>query len=359
MNKTLIFLGLLLSGVYANGQKIIELYDEPIETADRKFSVVNVIDARIDTTLVGIISMGFNDTKKEKVVFAHTLSETLRKFIDHNLPRNSGGDSIVMQVQGFAIDRSYTVTHGISGGKRQVAIMKARLAFYLKKGDRYYQLIEKDYSLQEIALFIGKKHTTNLLNLLRQSLADVSNTGLTVYNRPSFSWEELNQPFQHYAIVNARQLVRGIYVNFSEFLDNKPSLENFEIIPNASDSTFRFFAFDKEGKRYEVTALTRIWGFCDGQNAYIKQNAYYFNLMIKPNGVTFVGFDYYILLRQKMIGPVVAGAVLAALSGGLLNRSSVMNATLDMGTAKAMKQAQKNIHVFEVNLDNGSFVVKE
>src|SRR5260221_926461 len=354
MNKPLILLGLLLSAIYADGQKIIELSDEPIEIAARKFNVVNVIDARLDTTLVGIISMGFNDTKKEKVIFAHTLSETLRKFIDHNLPRNSGGDSIVMQVQGFTIDRSYTVTHGINGGKRQVAIMKARLAFYSKKGDHYYQLIEKDYSLHEIALFIGKKHTTNLVNLLKQSLADVSSTGLTVDNSPSFSWEELNQPLLHYPIVNAKQLVRGIYVNFSEFLGNKPSLENFEVIPNASDSTFRFFVFDKTGKRQEVTAQTRIWGFCNGQNASINQNANYFNLMIKPNGVTFVGFDYYTLLRQKMIGPVVAGAVLAALMG-----SSVMDASLDMATAKVRKQAQKNIHVFEVNLDNGSFVMKE
>jgi hypothetical protein len=376
--------GLLLSCLLSFGQRIIELKSEPLDLPNRHFTITGVVDSRSDTTLIGIFATGFNDANKEKVQFANPLSVTLMDFLRGSLTKSSSENSVIMQVNKLALNQ-YTayasVGFSTSKVKRQFAVLEANLSFYLKDGNGFYKILEKGYSFEERGISVGGKHSKNIIKLLKESLTDLSRSGMNIKGKEIFAWNEIKKG-SSFPIMGIAQPKKGLYMNFSEFRNNNPSIKNIEIQSNPNDSTFRLFYFNDDGlgsaEKKEITPETKIWGFSDGQNAYIKQKSYYFNLSISNESVTFIGFDYYSLIRRKMIGPMIKSATLLGLTGGLirgkgndllsavvlsdLSRTStavIAKATIDMVAKRTIKEAQENIHVFKINMDNGEFIQKD
>jgi hypothetical protein len=334
------------------------LKNELIDIPGRNFNVVSVIDARADTTIIGIFGPGY----KRKETFNKPLSQAFIDFIKYANPTLPNARAIVLQVNKFAIGRT-----------TQIAFLEAKFTFYLKQDSGFYKLMDKEYYYEQ-PLGIGSKHVKQVVALLKESLFDLSKTDMRVENKSRFDWEDLKIRTT-YPILNAKYLERGLYRNFSEFRENKPSIQNIRIVVNHSDSTFQLFyageSVNPGDAEVRITENDDIYGFCDGQNAYFKQHGYYFDLLITHEGVSFRGFDYGALMMDRtMILPVMGAALLSGVAGGLANRTNAIilsstyrasqhvlpKVSLNVSGNRLNKLAKQNIHEFKVNMDNGTFV---
>ena len=72
-------------------------------------------------------------------------------------------------------------------------------------------------------------------------------------------------------IYNARQLKKGFYKTYEEYISNSPSVtEQFTVVPLAKNNTDTATI----GATYKLADSTKnikhIWGFCDGTDVYVK-----------------------------------------------------------------------------------------
>lgn len=379
--KNLLTLTILLTSSQLFGQKIIELKNKPIELMARNFNIIKVVDSRVDTTIIGIFKTGFNDSEKENVIYNQPLSSTLMGFLNNSLPKINSSNSIILQVNKFAVNQyiAYTkVGFSTSKVKRQFAVLEARLSYFLKSGDEYLKLLERDYSFEEKGISVGNKHSDNVYSLFKESLSDLEKTGFNAQEKEKLSWADIARKKSTFPILTTTQLKKGIYMSFLEFRNNEPSVTNIEVVANPKDSTFQLMFISEAGTKKAITADTKIWGFSDGQNSYFKQKSYYFDLVITDKDVTFTGFDYYSLLRRNIVGPMIKSAVLMGLTGGLLrngvtdlvsalvlsdisraSNSIIAKMTIDNVSKQTLKTADSNIHIFKINMDNGEFIQKD
>lgn len=364
------FIGTILF-LNANSQIILQLEDKPHEVMGRNFNIIDVIDARPDTTFIGIFSTGFSGSRKEKVVLIPSLSQGLKEYIRKSFIMLPTQNSIIIQINQLTLDE-YTTYHN---GKRVHATLKAHLSFFKKDNGDYYKIGETDYAFDKKGLGGKGKHLKNISELIDRVIQDRIDKGLGINEDQRISGEN---PYskQSPVILQADQLKRGVYMTFNDFKRNEPSFEDIEI-KSSPDSTFSLFYSNNDGIRTEVTANTKVWGFCDGKVAYLKQHGYYFDLNIQPDNVSFVGFDYVSLMRKKMVGPTLRFAVISGFTGGLANFAtanvksiailSVIRATndvipkaiFDLERIQAMRTINKDIHVYHVSMDSGEFIQQD
>lgn len=190
----------------------------------------------------------------------------------------------------------------------------------------------------------------NDFSILSQTLDVVVNKSafidtFKIFSRKAYSLSEIilryNQKLDK-PILAAKKLNPGIYKRFEEFVENAPSIKQYDIKTDKKSTNL----YSKEdGSDWQIE--TKAFGFCDGATIWINVDNIYHPLIRYENTFEFLG-DYYNLEYR-------AGA---RYSNVYINNNPVLGAgiTAFYNIANGMSYtAMKGKIVHQLNMETGAF----
>jgi hypothetical protein len=226
------------------------------------FSSVTVIDRRFDTSKLGYGRPNSFDIKviKTKKAFAETISETIAKA---GVKKLSGDTSkkLFIVIKHLWLD-------GQPSNPAYRSTCTASLDVYLKNNEQYSPLFKIDTVLASIKPLL--KTDDDLLSapfqLCFQKFQQI-HLEQTIATRRKLSAEQVSAYYQQqFNSVTAKgdSLVKGVFLTFQDFLQNRPAYKEFTVKNEALTDDLYVIENGKE------TMLSKFWGYCDGKNNYIK-----------------------------------------------------------------------------------------
>lgn len=302
LTQTFLFLFLALQ-FPAQAQKVIELNKSRLDVGKRRFNIVQVVDARYDTTRLGIARLGLGN-RKEPIILSGSLEPVLYQYFTSKIPAESGLPDVLLRVSRLGLWEEINVG-GFEGARVAVDF-----EFFLRKGEQYASLGDRKFRFTEgLGTNVTKYHDDNLRAAL-QSAVD--------YLQDSVDWKKtdalpadmtLEQISQRITprILTEGQLTAGAYKNFTDFRNNNPRLP----IDYEMDGDKRILLIEgKKGKFRKVKPDDRVWGFCDGKDMYINQFGTFYKLEKLPGNLfQFNGVDYDKKLSNMAIGQASFGLI--------------------------------------------------
>ena len=281
IHKIIKFTFLVSTSIVVLGQNMgeIELENEKFEIANRNFYISKVIDEREDKSISWIIQRR-GDNHKLKAQFKDGSEAAIFNFISNSLPKEEGQKEIVVKIIELQISEVFV------WNKIGEATIKMDFYSYNDAG-HFVKVFQTGAVIAERAISVAKLHEA----CIRLSI-------INCMEKFSFStWiENLNSQFSENKKMEVSlpdNLVEGIYKNFEEFLANKPSITSgyyvnyFTRTHKLWNETVSFTLKDSTSKR----KIKKIWGFSDGESAYILHQKEFFKIELVENRYQFVGFD--------------------------------------------------------------------
>lgn len=258
---------------------------------------IEVIDARPDTLGIGFRTRG-SEKKNTLLLFNGGLKTAFQNFIRSTTKLHEGneGYTVHMVVKEFWLkefetdldDKDKVLDNTDYSHVDKETLLRANIDFYLSKNGDYYAAYRFDTSATGF-LNIKEFSSTYLSEIVHSSISRFQSIKPDSYtaNKRKFSRAEL---VKYYAdkwnkpVLKDTQYVRGVYQNFSEFLNNRPSISNFVV--RKSDLADVLYVSEKG---QETTPIRNVWGYCDGKNLFIKSGENYFMLTRVQNSFYFLG----------------------------------------------------------------------
>ncbi len=303
---------------------------------------IEVVDVRSDTTCIGFRNR--NTEKNNQILqFANGLKTEFESFLTRTtkFSQDSNAYSAVIVVRNYWINEfevdenekdKFTDTRSGWYNARKTALRET-FDIYFVKNDEYYVAFRFDTTA---AAFLNIKEfsETYLESTLSNSLLrlQIINPQTHIANKRKFTRQELKE---YYAgrwdkpILKDTAREKGVYKNFTEFLNNKPSVTNFVVKKDKLVDVL----YVPVGK-LDMAPARDVWGYCDGKNIFIKSGENYYLLVKVENGFYFLGSkelmksqdDYY------MYDPYMGTNMRMNSEAYLRNRLFPMKVDMEKGT---------------------------
>ena len=259
---------------------------------------IKVIDVRSDTTCVGFRNR--NSEKNNQILqFSNGLKAEFENFLAKNGEYGKEGSnsfSAVLVVRNYWINEfevdenekdKFTDTRSGRFAEKKTALRET-FDIYFEKDDQYYAAYRFD-TVASAFLNIKEFSETYLENILLNSLVRLQmiNPETHILNKRKFTRQELRE---YYAARWDKPIIRdslpqkGVYKNFNEFLNNKPSITNFLV----KKDKLADILYVPVGKT-EMAPARDVWGYSDGKNIFIKSGENFYVLVKVQNGFYFLG----------------------------------------------------------------------
>lgn len=331
MKKPLCILGLLLglSIVPLAAQKVLELNKSRLDVGKRRFNITQVIDARYDTTRLGVARVGMVN-RKQSIVLSGSLPAAFLQYFEAKLPQQPDLPDVVVRITRFGL------WEDINSGGSEGARVAADYEFYLRQGDGFAFLGDRKFRYTEsLGSDVTRYHDDNLRTAL-QAAVD--------FLQDSVEWKNMGALQANATIADLFQRtipqmlkdsvgMTGAYRNYTDFRNNHPRIQaRIEVEKGASVLLIE----GKKGNYRKVKPDDRIWGFCDGKQLYINQFGTFYPLQKTPdNTFWFHGVDYDKKLTNAGIGAGAFGAI-----GGIIaaNLTKSGNYELDWETGSFLQK---------------------
>lgn len=153
-----------------------------------------------------------------------------------------------------------------------------RIEYYLSyKGD-YYAMYRFDSVITEAMTTseYASKFVALALRLSMRKLPEMDAKINRILNKRKFSRDEINRHNEEdFNIPALQDSVRksGVYLTFEDFKNNNPSQTHFEI--KKDKLTDILYIIQSDGKEW---VARDVWGYCNGENAYVKAGDNFFLL---------------------------------------------------------------------------------
>lgn len=268
-----------------------QVADKPIHP----FGAFTIYDVRFDTTQIGhyvsFTNILYPLIRNYKINFnggaCQSLSQYLNNYFENNF--NNNKNDVVIFLKKLYIIRKDTITTNESLN-RNIGQINIQTEVFLRSGNTYYAAFKIDTSFIESFLTKKKEVAEEMKeNLLMPALKYLQNKINTTdwekvqkkkafdetvvyenYFKNRFNLPILIQPYK-----------RGVYRNFSEFVNNNPSITQFKVIREKSRSVS---LVDQNGNY--ITTL-QIFGFSDGQKCWIQRGNFCYPLIKSGNSFSF------------------------------------------------------------------------
>ncbi|HEY4151356.1 MAG TPA: hypothetical protein VGM41_20600 [Chitinophagaceae bacterium] len=263
------------------------LFPFPAET-------IEVSDIRQDTTKFGYFhSASFGATLKFS--FKKNAAAEITHFLNSAVTHTPApeGQEIVYCLKKLWIVSADTTNRDLPRPfvTRSKLYLKAEL--YMKKDSCYYPLYRFDSVFvydKPITSFSIKWVAESLLKSLNP-LKDLAPE--KVAKRPYTHLSDMNSYYadeKQLPVISTATPQKGVYLNAEQFKNNQPAYTDFEVV--FDDLVDEMKIKDKQGN---TTILTKDWGFCDGNQFFMRMGSNYFRLF--KMGYT---FDLYGTSRLDM-----------------------------------------------------------
>ncbi|MFT3934234.1 MAG: hypothetical protein QM726_11500 [Chitinophagaceae bacterium] len=298
----------------------IQIADAALMLPLKNMQGITVVDARADTAVVGFIqkktidpilgalnNAAVNQTEQKinRTPTFITLNEGLQLEVARYFKRTIGFPhkenlpGILMVIKKLwmsdelNLDGAVTSGNGRFAGPGAIDVwtsgVDVRIEFYLKDQESYYPLYRYD-SVVTKAVTVSEYANEFIelaLWLSIQKLKQMDSKIEAIKGRHKFSWQEIaqhNKDCFNMPALTDTVLRKGVYMTFEEFKNNNPSQTSFEIRKDKLIDVI--YIKQNDGSDY---APREVWGYCDGENAYIKSANNFFVLQRSANAFYIFG----------------------------------------------------------------------
>jgi hypothetical protein len=305
------------------------------------FNTVEIRDVRPDTTSIGFLKPGAFE-KTERINFKNNLASQFHEYITSNYLLKSTDTLIglIILIKNFRVS-SFMNFAGIKDDNSILwnpgIILSAEL--FLNNGKGYHALykvdtiITKDAKTGWIENVISEAFQTILQKAGNKNLTQM-HIGKTEFSDQDI--EDHAEGFYNIPIISDSILNKGVYMNFTEFKINNPSIKSFEIKKGKlSDELY----ISEANQTYP---LQDFWGYCDGKNLFIHSAKNLFQLYKAGNTFNTLAFKS---LKKKTFSVGDAAMIGAA---NLLTKG-----ILEVPLAKNTNVYKAKSSAFQLNIQDG------
>jgi hypothetical protein len=235
---------------------------------------IQIIDWRSDTTSIGFRTNDYFTIPDIRTAFKNQLLS----LIDFNKDSNLKASNVVVCLQKIWITHHLTKVNN----NWQAGIIW-KVDCFKKVGDTFNYLCRLDTTIENTNTRFSPY---DLVPLCLQLSAEKIESALHRRDQ-SDQYADINQFKNHFndiPILQDVQKKKGLYLTYQQFLNNTPSAVDFKI--EKEKFTDGLFVINSSGT-YEL--IRNVWGYCDGQNMYIKSGEKYFQLCRVNNTFYFYG----------------------------------------------------------------------
>jgi hypothetical protein len=327
---------------------VVELKSRTGQSIHLQFGGFVITDARPDSSYIGIkikTSAWNADKSYEKLVLEEGTSVSLMKYLngDANFSFTSTGAVLTCYVKQLRITGVDSFNKA-TGYKERRSRLNFEVEAYITKDDLFYPALRLDTVAIPVA---GNKNDfsvlTDVLNVFAAKAALID-TG-RIFKRTGYKPEDLDKRYlQKYnkPILQTQQLNAGVYKTFSEFINNGPSVKQYEF---KKDKKATILYTKIEGNDW--LPESKAFGFCDGKIRWLNMGNVFYPLVQRGNTFEFLA-DYYTINNK---GSSNSRGVYVGSTPGELLAGALITTALD----SAMDTDPKGKIVYQLDMENGTF----
>jgi hypothetical protein len=302
---TLIFIS--ISDGFA--QKLTEDFNltSPENKVNSIYSKLTVIDARIDTTNMGIIQKGaFN--RKAFLIPKISLKKQITEVFNQLIKSDAGSGELVLNLRDFKFAE-------VTGAFSETGYCYFRADLFAKKDATTYQKIDAVDTVLEVgAVDVTKKNIRNGSEKLIQFL---TSNMIRIKDGDSYSFEDIKNieslEKRKVPVYNTTNYKNGLYMTYDNFKLQNPSITKYMVSKNKKGKITGAQRFDREGNKVDVD-FNDLYCIIDEGKIYLTSGT-------KGYPVEFKDDDFYFEGRGKVTaktGNVIVATVFFGILGGLL-----------------------------------------
>lgn len=258
------------------------------------FSSLLVMDSRPDTSKVGY---GIKGGYYRKLVLKGSTASQIRQVLTQALNQKldtSAQQSLLIVIKQLWLSELNTIEipkrRGVHPGQTptpQISQCKAKLEVYAQRQDGFVPLFRIDsiFGSGHTLLKDGEKLISAPFAYLLQKLTRLNYTKVAAATQ-TLTWNqitEFNKKQIHHPILTDSSNERGLYLSYSDFLNNKVTKKEFEV--EFGKLTDQLYLVEKNDKRL----FMELWGFCDGKKLFIRQGKAFYELVRQGNTFGYLG----------------------------------------------------------------------
>jgi hypothetical protein len=254
-------------------EHIVSLEYQYTEIKNFGFHIEKVINATGNERLIGFVQKKIN-YQNVPAFFAHEISVEIAGFLKVNMMKSQGDIPLFVRVDRVHISESYN-------GINETAIAKVNLTFITRTEDNvYYKLLTARVVEEKSAsMGITKSQPELIAKAIAHCFSDLYDRYKQGYlSFTKISEEELYNNLESDEVVSARLLSlkrnkAGIYRTLYDFQNNTPDTAvTFEITYKTKQHKGDLLRSAKVQFPENYEDSKDIWGFCDGQQNFIRIN---------------------------------------------------------------------------------------
>jgi hypothetical protein len=186
-------------------------------------------------------------------------------------------------------EQTHTKLNGTDSRDVWTSGVDVKIEFYLKDRSDYYPLYRYDTVMSKTMTVseYGPEFVANALSLSMQKMPQMDTKITSIMGRKKFSLEEIsrhNEDDFNMPALKDTSLRKGVYMTFDEFKNNNPSQTHFEL--KEDKLTDIIYIKQPDGTEY---VARDIWGYCNGEKAFIKSADNFFLLQRAANAFYIFG----------------------------------------------------------------------
>jgi hypothetical protein len=275
--RTYLALFIIILGFQCNGQDLFTISLDKFTISGSTLKVSEVIDARQDQRVVGVIQRGIAD-RKDLAVFARPGLKEVEELL-----KRSG---IFTENKGIAIRISKLAIFEVTSIWRETAKAEISVDFFVNLDENYYYITSVYTSVEPKAMDVTRFHPANIAAVIESALALFQPHKNEIESDYAFTRSELMNPMlslrEIYGmpIINAARYKDGYYASYEEFVKNEPSISlDCQVKPGNTTVV----------KCGGNEAAVNIYGYAKGNELYILFHHDFYHLKKDAEGFAFRG----------------------------------------------------------------------
>jgi hypothetical protein len=293
------------------------------------FQRIRVMDARPDTTRIGIVRVG--RVMQDEVRFHASAGEQLTNYLNAAYTKPSGRYSLLIVLKDLWISTPDSFEARVHNEWN----LRFRVEAYLTGKNGYCPLTRIDSTLIGIRGLVASEVAQARLRDLFDVFMDKVATVDFDKDRKSVTFEQIdsfNRSRFAYPMDTATQYTKGVYATVEDFWNNSPSVFNYTIDKDPSGNS-ELNIPDETGKLYFNHT---VWGYCDGSQPYVMMDG---NLFPVFN----IGHQFYVMgskeyrKRDYRMGYSMGIIPLTAIAGTYLAVSATAAIDVKGNTSRTLR----------------------
>ena len=279
MRKFIVYAVVIAFSSRANGQDLhtLSLDQFSIKTENIAFKISEVIDARADNNVIGIIQRGVKN-RKDLAVFESAGLQELEELLKRS--------DLISKEKGVVMRVSRLYVSEITAMWKETAKAELSVDFFIPYNDDYYYITTIYSTVEPRGTDVTQFHPENIAIVVENALVQFSKRENSVSSEQPYTREELMDPMQAFRDISAMPISQtteykdGYYTTFDEFLLNAPTVSIDCDVKLNTTSVVRC------GK--EETEMS-VYGYARDNQLYIAFHQEFYPLIKNDNDFIFEG----------------------------------------------------------------------